>query len=1022
MEDQSKASGKPLKESRRDIKVRKKTESVRRHERAFTESALNNLRDIFFTFNLEGKFLRWNKAMNKTSGYADKEISLMKPTDFFVPEDAGRIEESVMTVVREGSTILEATGLTKDGGHVPMEISATLLTNGRGEAIGVCGICRDISKRKLAEEALSNMSIRQEALLAAIPDIIMEVNVNKVYTWANQAGRDFFGDDVVGREAAHYFVDDRHTYDIVGPLFSGKKEETSLENWQRRRDGEERLLSWWCRAIKDQDSRVIGVLSSARDITDFEKVQEALRMSEEKYRLAVEASLDGHWDWDIQNGVMAFSDSWYRMLGIGHPNTAYEEWGSRIHPDDRAECMESLQMHLDGLTDHWRSEHRLRADDGKWLWVTCRGKVVKRDAGGSPLRMIGNTTDISKRKKAEEALKESEEKFRSFVESSSEHIFILREDGKYLHSNGKKEFESVKGGSIIGLNISDVYPPEIADFYRMQISQVFIRGYQLDFEYQIDEPDGIHYYVDTLFPIKRGAITSAVGGISRDITDIRKTASENEVLSTISQLFLMRKSLADIYSELPGILSQKLNFPVVTIETYDMESSEMILAGSVGLQGLEATRSGVPVEQVISGRVVLTGKPIDDLNVAELSEDQGTMFRELNIETFLCVPIMSKNKVFGALSLADARKRTRLQSYVNTLQVIANHLAQELERLEVRDALGRAKDEWEHTFDAVPDLICILDKEFRIARINRSMAEKLGRSPEDCIGKRCYDLLHHKGIPADACPHAAMLRDGGEHMIETYDERLGGYYVITVSPIYYKGQLVGGVHMARDITERRKVEDQIKASLHEKEILLREIHHRVKNNMQIISSLMKLSSETIQDGQILNIFDDSRNRIKSMALIHEKLYQSTDLTKIEFSEYLESLAHELYRAHGVDPLRIRLRLSMEPIPLSIDAAIPCGLIVNELITNCIKHAFPGEREGEIGISLSEIQKGVVEISISDNGVGIPSSVDLSTAKTLGLYIVKILAEDQLDGRITVDRSRGTTCRITFNTRDKKTKQ
>lgn len=1005
----------------RDITIRKRIEDELKDEQTFTEIALNTLGDVFFVIDLNGKFLRWNRAMNKRTGYSDNEISLMRPADFFSREDIHRVEEAITIARREGSAGLEATLVTKDGRHIPVEISGSLLKNQHGESIGICGISRDIAERKFAEESLSNLYIRQEALLAAIPDIVMEVDNNKVYTWANQAGKEFFGEDVIGREAAYYFVGKQHIYHIVSPLFSGQEDVISVESWQRRKDGQERLLAWWCRAIKDKSGQVTGALSSARDITDFKRVENALRRSEEKYRLAMESTLDGLWDWDIQSGTLVYSLSWYRILGINRINPTYEEWESRIHPDDKTACWESLQRHLDGLTDYWRNDHRLKADTGEWVWVVGRGKVVERDKEGKPLRMVGTVTDISERKKAEEALKESEEKFRSFVESSSEHIFIIGDNGKYIHSNGKKEFEPAQGRSIIGLNISDVYPQKIAEFYRKQIDHVFLTGEKLDFEYHIDEPSGIHYYIDTLFPIKHDKIIYAVGGISRDITDISKIANENEVLSSISHLFLKRESLADIYSELPGILSQKLDFPIVTIERYDIETSEMVLAGSVGLHGLEKTRLRVPVNQAISGKVVLTGKPIDDLNIVELSEYQSALFRELNIETFLCVPIVIKNKVFGTLSLADARKRTRVQSYVNTLQVIANHLSQELERLEALEALGRAKDEWEHTFDAVPDLICILDKEFRIVRINRSMAEKLGKSPAACIGKRCYELLHHNNMPSDSCPHAALLRDGCEHMVETYDESLGGYFVVTVSPIYYKGQLIGGVHMARDITERKKVEDQIKLSLHEKEILLREIHHRVKNNMQIISSLMKLSSESIQDKSILNIFDDSRNRIKSMALIHEKLYRSTDLTRIEFAEYIESLAHELYRAHGVDPKRIRLRLSMESVPLSIDTAIPCGLIVNELITNSIKHAFPEEAEGEISISLSEKESGVVEFTISDNGIGIPASIDLSTAKTLGLYIINILVEDQLEGSITLDRTKGTTFRITFNKKDEKMK-
>jgi PAS domain S-box-containing protein len=447
------------------------------------------------------------------------------------------------------------------------------------------------------------------------------------------------------------------------------------------------------------------------------------------------------------------------------------------------------------------------------------------------------------------------------------------------------------------------------------------------------------------------------------------------------------------------------------------------LVGSIGAEYSEESEPfSLPIKQSITGKAVLTGKPFYDLEADKLSEDQLGILGGMGIRTIICIPILSKNVTFGAITLADTRRRRGLEAFIKTLEVIANHLAQELERLRAWDALSKAKEEWEHTFDAVPDLVCILDKEFRIVRLNLSMAKKLGMQPADCIGKTCYEVVHGAGTPPAFCPHAQLLHDGEEHTVEIYEERLGGYFIITTSPIYdEKGQLIGGVHMARDITEKKLIENQVKASLAEKEVLLREIHHRVKNNMQIISSLLKLSTDSVKDDAILKIFTESQGRIKAMALIHEKLYQSADLTKIDFSEYIESLSHELYRAYGIDPDRITMRLSMESIAVGIETAIPCGLVVNELFANALKHAFPGEIAGEIEVLLSQMADGLIELTISDNGVGIPSSVDLETTQTLGLYIVNILVKDQLEGSVTLDRTKGTTFRITFRRKDKNTK-
>ncbi len=231
------------------------------------------------------------------------------------------------------------------------------------------------------------------------------------------------------------------------------------------------------------------------------------------------------------------------------------------------------------------------------------------------------------------------------------------------------------------------------------------------------------------------------------------------------------------------------------------------------------------------------------------------------------------------------------------------------------------------------------------------------------------------------------------------------------------GSITGILGVSRDITERKKAEDRIKASLEEKEVLLREIHHRVKNNIQIISSLLRLQSQYIKDKKYKEMLKESQNRIKSMALIHEKLYQSESLASINFKDYIETLVHTLFRAYRTSTDRIDLNLEVEDVSLDVDTAIPCGLIINELVSNALEHAFPGGREGEITIALHPVN-GVIELVVSDNGVGLPEDFDFQTTETLGLHLVRLLAENQLEGEINVDQGRG----ISFRIRFKKVKQ
>ena len=218
--------------------------------------------------------------------------------------------------------------------------------------------------------------------------------------------------------------------------------------------------------------------------------------------------------------------------------------------------------------------------------------------------------------------------------------------------------------------------------------------------------------------------------------------------------------------------------------------------------------------------------------------------------------------------------------------------------------------------------------------------------------------------------------------------------------------------LKEQITERQQAEEQLKASLKEKEVLLKEIHHRVKNNLQIISSLLNLQSDYIHDQQALGMFKESQNRIKSMTLIHEKLYQSPDLARIEFAQYLPDLTAQLFRSYGVNPDAITLKVNVEEISLGIDTAIPCGLLISELVSNSLKHAFGVSQEGEIHIDFRRDNDNKLTLMVSDNGVGFPKDIDFRHTESLGLQLVNTLAE-QLEGTLELHSQGGTTFKLTF---------
>jgi two-component sensor histidine kinase len=244
-----------------------------------------------------------------------------------------------------------------------------------------------------------------------------------------------------------------------------------------------------------------------------------------------------------------------------------------------------------------------------------------------------------------------------------------------------------------------------------------------------------------------------------------------------------------------------------------------------------------------------------------------------------------------------------------------------------------------------------------------------------------------------------LSSDGSEFPVE-----------ISLSPIETEeGVLVTAA--IRDISDRKLVETKLRASLKEKEVLLKEIHHRVKNNLQIVSSMLNLQMDQLSDTKAIELFKESQNRVRSIALFHEKFYQSRDLGRVEIAEYIKALANGLFATYGVNSDDIVLVVHTQDIPLGVDTAIACGLIVNELVSNSLKHAFPDHRKGEVEVTLRSSGTDVV-LEVADNGLGFPANLDFRSPNTLGLKLVAIFTE-QVDGTMDLKREGETRFSLRF---------
>ena len=494
---------------------------------------------------------------------------------------------------------------------------------------------------------------------------------------------------------------------------------------------------YWSKSEEVFSQSLSEFIILAFESEELKQAKEKLKINEERWKFAVLGSNDGLWDWDVEKSKAYRSSRWYEILGfetIELDNTI-QEWLGRIHKDDIFEVNVELQKHFQNKTKSYVTEYRILCKDGSYKWILDRGKIISRNENGNPLRIVGTSTDITKRKRAEEDLLQSKGKLKAIFEGSNDAILLLTEKGFF-----------------------DCNPKALEMF-----------GFE-------NKEELTHFC-----PVD----------ISPDVQPDGQKSSE--------------------------------------------KSKEMI--------------------------------------------------------------------------------RIAFEKGVN-------------------------RYEWTHR------------------------------------------------------------RKNGE-IISTE---------VLLSAFEYGGEVVLQ-STVQDITNRKIAEEHIKKSLHEKEVLLKEVHHRVKNNLQIISSILNLQSATITDQNTLDLLKNSQNRIRSMSLIHELLYQTKDFSTINFSEYIVSISTNLFQSYNQNK-NTKLTLELDPLFLDLDIAIPCGLIINELVTNSLKYSFDiNQTNGEVKIQLSQKEDEVL-LKIEDNGKGFPNDIDFRDTESLGMQLVVSLI-DQIDGEIILENTSGAKYELRF---------
>jgi len=806
------------------------------------------------------------------------------------------------------------------------------------------------------------------------------------------------------------------------------------------------------------------------DITERKRTLEHLRESENKYRALFEGVPVGLYRMNPEGRILDLNPTMVQMLGFEDKASVLGRPAGDFYLDPKDRDLAGALMAKDRVLRNF--EFRMKRVDGRVIWVQDNAHAVL-DPKGRALYYEGSLLDITRQKQEEgeiqnradqlirhqAALLELAKMNFSDLDSSfqrtteiaartlgvdrvsiwfynPEHTEITCHDlysrPESVHDKGMvlkakdypHYFKALEDSRVIAADraLSDPRTCEFAGFYLKPRDIVSMMDIPIRRQGEII---GIlcheHSGRERKWTLEEQHFAISVGDaitLSLEASEGKRMEQVNESIFRISEAANCAQNLQALFHSIHQVVSGLMPAKNFYISLYD--SVHSILSFPYFVDEYDTPPEPKPLGRGLTEYVLRTGQAL--LASPEVFAD---LERRGEVESvgapsidWLGVPLNINGQTIGVMVVQGYTESLRYgEEDKNILKFVCDQIAMVIHRKKTEEEVQERERFLSSMFESIQDGISILGEDYTILRVNKTM-ENWYSHALPIVGKKCYEAYHLRDRICDVCPTRKTIATS-EAAYEVVPKvgsasEVTGWLDLFSFPLIDKntGQMKGVIEYVRDITERKKAEDRLQGSLQEKEVLLREIHHRVKNNMQVISSLLNLQSRRIKDTDVLEMFKESQRRIRSMALIHERLYQSSDLSRIEFSEYLRNLATHLFHSYQVDASRVQLKIEAEAVNLNINTAIPCGLIVNELISNALKHGFPEGRSGRVGIDLHRLEGDGYSLRVVDDGVGFPEGLDFRKTETLGMQIVNTLAS-QIDASIDLGRDKGTEFTLRF---------
>ncbi|MCG3166008.1 MAG: hypothetical protein POELPBGB_01783 [Bacteroidia bacterium] len=876
-----------------------------------------------------------------------------------------------------------------------------------GEVKGVLGVTTDRTEKKQTEEKLKEGEEKFRLLFSKANDAIIIYGDNQFLECNEKTLLMFDCDEkqIIGKTPFDFSPE-------LQP--DGKRSiEKGTEKIKAALEGKSQFFYWKHKTQKGKqfDAEVSLnpldfngkklIHAIIRDISDRKETERLIKESEERFRLLSEAAMEGI-VMSEEGEIIDANDQFARIHGYTNKEDII---GKEIDVFIAPDFVDIAQHNLD-TGYHRPFIIKSLKRDGSTISVEVRaqsipwyGKTIK----------IATFIDITERISYENELRESQERYRNHIESLPDGILIIE--------NNKVVFANASALKILGTTSAKIKRAPLVDFilpeYKTEYTKL-ISGVREDKATDFIEIKIKRHLDNKIADIQaNGRLVKFKGeeSIQIVVNDIstRKALAREQMRAQIAEetnLQLQREIVERKKTQTKLATTQKFNKSIIE------SSLDMIVATDIDSRinefNLAAQKTfGYTREEVI-------GKPV---SMIYADEDEYKQVQEILHRDGVCAQEIVNKRKDGSLFISFLSASTLKDEEGNVFGAMG--VSRDITAAKkAEEELRLSEERHRAVYDQAYIGIARIGRVGRFLLVNQRLCDMFGYSSDELYKKAFFELTHPSEVGESLKKWDALLSGEIKNFTseQIYLHKNGSqiYANLTVSlvrdtsgsPNYY-------VAVFEDITVRKQQEKELQESLKEKEVLLKEVHHRVKNNMQVISSILNLQSSYIKDETAVEMLRESQDRIKSMAFIHESLYQGKNLSHVKFSEYVRNLVSNLFHTYGVNKAGLKLKFDLDEVFLNLDTSIPCGLIINELISNALKYAFTDRETGTLSVTLKKLEGGKLKLEIADDGKGFPKEINWKDTESLGLQLVVTLA-GQIRGDIQMETKKGTTFTIVFN--------